>query len=279
MRDKLQLMMLTSNPDVAVIAENAGVDRIFLDLEYINKYERQKGRNTLISHNSIEDTAKLRKVVKNSKLIVRVNPINPNSEEEIDKVIDYGADMLMLPMALDADDVKRFVDFAGGRVKTVPMIETAQAMARLDDILNVSGVDELFIGLNDLHISMGLTFMFELLSGGLVDYMAEKIKDKGIPFGFGGIAKIGEGELPAQDILAEHYRLGSSGVILSRTFRNEIGKNVGAKINFSSEIKKIRDKEDELSAWSCEQFQQNSNNIKSIVNSIVGRISSQRGEE
>lgn len=39
--------------------------------------------------------------------------------------------------------------------------------------------------------------MFELLSCGIVEYMTDKIKAKNIPFGFGGMAKIG-GDLPAE---------------------------------------------------------------------------------
>lgn len=99
------------------------------------------------------------------------------------------------------------------RAKICIMIETAAAMSRLDKILAVPGVDELFIGLNDLHISMGLTFMFELLSDGLVEYIANKCNNVGMPFGFGGIARIGEGDLPSDNILGEHVRLGSTSVI------------------------------------------------------------------
>ena len=61
--------------------------------------------------------------------------------------------------------------------------------------------------------------MFECLSSGLVEYMAKKISKKGIKYGFGGIARMGEGELPAEKILKEHARLGSQMVILSRTFK------------------------------------------------------------
>ena len=31
----LKLMYITNNPDIARIAEDAGVDRIFIDMEYI----------------------------------------------------------------------------------------------------------------------------------------------------------------------------------------------------------------------------------------------------
>ena len=165
----MKLMLLTGNPEFAKKAENCGVDRIFLDLEYINKAERQMGRNTYITQNTVYDVMPLRKALIKSELLVRVNPINPLSKQEIDMVCEQGADFIMLPMVYDAEDVRSFVRLVGGRAKTVPMIETPQALSRIDEILEVEGVDELYIGLNDLHIGMGLTFMFELLSGGVVE--------------------------------------------------------------------------------------------------------------
>ena len=49
------------------------------------------------------------------------------------------------------------------------------------------------IGLNDLHLAMGMSFMFQLLSDGVVEQLAKKITAKGIPFGFGGIARMASG--------------------------------------------------------------------------------------
>lgn len=267
----MKLMLLTGDPVFAKKAEQCGVDRIFLDLEYINKADRQKGRNTFITKNSVEDVKILRNAISKSELLVRVNPINPLSCSEIDAVCEAGADLIMLPMAYDADDVRTFVKLVNGRAKTVPMIETAQAMARIDDILAVDGVDEIYIGLNDLHIGLGLSFMFEILSGGLIDYMADKIKAKGIPFGFGGMGKIGEGLLPADRILAEHYRLGSSSVILSRTFRNEVDADGKTQLDLAKEIAKIRAEEEKLSNWTNEQFIDNKLAVKQIVKQIVDR--------
>lgn len=265
----INLMLLTGDPVFAKKAESCGVDRIFLDLEYINKADRQKGRNTFITQNTIEDVLPMRNVLTSAKLLVRVNPINPLSKKEIDEVCDAGADLIMLPMAYDAEDVKTFVSLVNGRAKTVPMIETAQAMARIDDILEVDGVDELYIGLNDLHIGLGLSFMFEVLSGGLVEYMANKIKAKGIPFGFGGMGKIGEGMLPADYILAEHFRLGSSSVILSRTFRNEVDAEDKPQLDLQKEIAKIRCKEDEYSKWTNSEFVRNKEIVRNTVRQIV----------
>ncbi len=269
----MKLMLVTSDIPNIIEAQNAGVDRIFFDMEYINKAERQRGRNTLILHNNIEDLKEICSVVKESELLVRVNALHPNSKKEIDKSIEYGADIIMLPMVMDSEDVELLVKYVNGRAQVMPMIETAQSLTRIDDILNVKGIDEIYIGLNDLHISMGLTFMFELLSGGIVEYAADKIKKAGIRFGFGGIAKIGEGMLPAEAILAEHYRLGSNSVILSRTFRNEVGDNK-EKIDLEKEIYKIRKEEEKIRCWNDSDFEANRKFVKKTVNEIVNKINS-----
>lgn len=268
----MKLMLLTGDPIFAKKAEECGVDRIFIDLEYINKADRQKGRNTYITHNTVEDVLPMRKVLTKSELLVRVNPINSLSKSEIDAVCDAGADFIMLPMVYDADDVKTFVQLVGGRAKCVPMIETTQAMTRIDEILNIPGIDELYIGLNDLHIGLGLSFMFEVLSGGLLDYMVGKIKAKNIPFGFGGMGKIGEGMLPADAILAEHFRLGSSSVILSRTFRNEVDAEGKPQLDLAKEIVKIREKENEYSKWNQTDFENNRKFVIETVKKIVNGV-------
>lgn len=41
-------------------------------------------------------------------MLVRINPINVNSENEINTVIDAGADIIMLPMWKSVDDVNTF---------------------------------------------------------------------------------------------------------------------------------------------------------------------------
>lgn len=55
----LKLMYITNRPEIAQIAETAGVDRIFVDLEYIGKAERQGGMDTVQSHHTLEDVKKI----------------------------------------------------------------------------------------------------------------------------------------------------------------------------------------------------------------------------
>lgn len=270
----MNLMILAADPQSAIEAQNAGVDRIFYDLEWIGKAERQHGRNTVKSNNNIDNIPAVRKVLNKSELLVRTNPIHAYSKEEVEKAIAYGADVLMLPMVMDHHDVEQYVEMVAGRAKVCIMIETAAAMARLDKILAVSDVDELFIGLNDLHISMGLTFMFELLSDGLVEYIAQKCNKVGMPFGFGGIARIGEGDLPSDNILGEHVRLGSTSVILSRTFKGVVGVDKNArKIDLSEEVLKVRNRMDDINQWTVEQHVENRKKIADAVDFVVNKIS------
>lgn len=263
-------MILVSTPEQSLIAQRAGIDRIFYDLEYIGKADRQRGRNTVMSHNDIDNIPKIREVLTTSHLLVRTNPIHAYSKDEIDKAINYGAEILMLPMCISADQVQQYVDWVGGRAQVCVMIETAQALARVDDLIAIDGVDEFFVGLNDLHISMGLDFMFELLSDGLVEYLAGKFNRAGKPWGFGGIARIGQGDLPAEKILAEHVRLKSSSVILSRTFKGLLERTDDITIgNIDEEIQKIRSAYTDISRWDSAAFQSNINDIKQFVHKIV----------
>ena len=59
----LKLMYITNDPAVAKIAADAGVDRIFIDMEVLGKAERQGGMDTVQSHHTPEDIAKVRDAI------------------------------------------------------------------------------------------------------------------------------------------------------------------------------------------------------------------------
>lgn len=222
----LKLMYITNRPSVANIAEEAGIDWIFLDMEFIGKDARQGGLDTVQNHHTLEDIKKIKAAVKKAKVLVRVNPIHealpnyPSSREEIDLSIKAGADILMLPFFKTVDEVKKFIGYVDGRAKTLLLMETVEAANLVDEILEVPGIDMIHLGLNDMHLELGMKFMFELLADGTVEKLGNKIKAKGIPFGFGGIATLDGGALPGSMVLKEHVRLGSNMVIVSRSFCN-----------------------------------------------------------
>lgn len=262
-------MYITNNPSVALIAEKYGVDRIWIDLETLGKEERQKGMNTVKSHHTINDIKIIKPLLTKAEMLVRVNPWNENSKEEIGEVIAAGADMIMLPMWKSAEDVSNFVETVNGRCKTTLLLETKEAVGCLDEVLENGGFDEIHIGLNDLHLSYGLTFMFELLSNGTVELLTKKISKKNIPYGFGGIAQLGKGDLPAEKVIKEHYRLGSTRAILSRSFCNT---DLISDINeidsvFKENMKLLRDYESTL--FNISDFSDNQNEVKIAVEKIV----------
>lgn len=214
----LNLFYITNSPKVAKIAQKYGVNRIWIDLETIGKEDRQRGMNTVKSHHKISDIAKVKPVLSSSELMVRIDAWNSvTSPKQINKVIEAGADIIMLPMWKSVDEVKQFLNCVDHRVKTSLLLETKEAVECIDKVLKLD-FDEIHIGLNDLHLSYGETFLFEPLANGLVEKLCKKFKKKGIPYGFGGIATLGQGLLPAEKIIMEHYRLGSTRSILSRSF-------------------------------------------------------------
>ena len=272
----LNLMYITNNPDVARIAEKSGVDRIFVDMEFIGKDLRQGGLDTVQNHHTIEDIRCIKQVLSKAKVLVRINPIHRNfegyfdSKEEIDAAIDAGADILMLPFFRTVKEVEEFIAYVDGRAQTCLLLETPEAANLIDEILNVQGIDMVHIGLNDMHLAMGMTFMFELLANGTVDALAEKIKARGIPFGFGGVANLHGGALPGSYVLKEHYRIGSSMVILGRSFCNTniiTDKDEIIKI-FNSGISEIRELETEIQNV-VDYFDINHKNVVEAVNKIV----------
>lgn len=268
----MEFIYITNDPELAQYAQDSGVDRIMIDLEYREKRERQGRLDTVISKHSLQDINRVRNVSHNSKLQVRVNPIHSGSEREINEVLSRGADIIMLPMFKTRQEVERFISIINGRVATSLLLETSQALVRIDDILRVDGIDEVHIGLNDLHLSMGLDFMFELLSGGIVEYLVTKIKKKGIRFGFGGISRLGRGVVDSRLVLSEHVRLGSQIVILSRDFHGRARSLDELKIliNLEDEIRKIRSYISYLSGLSEKELLRNSEKISHIVSEYVG---------
>ncbi|MCH5191184.1 MAG: aldolase [Oscillospiraceae bacterium] len=281
----LELMYITNRPDVALIAEEAGIDRVFVDMEYIGKDLRQGGMDTVQSHHTVEDVKNLRGVLKNTKLLVRVNPIHGayndcvSTESEIDSIIESGADVVMLPYFKTAREAERFITAVDGRARTCLLVETAEAAENLDDILSVGGIDEIHIGLNDLHLAYKMKFLFELLADGTVEALCRKIRNKGISYGFGGVARVGTGTLPAECILGEHYRLGSDRIILSRAFC-DVSKEKdidSVREKLCSGVADLRQFEKTLKSWSQSDYEENCKRLCDCVKKIVSMMNAPKG--
>jgi 2-keto-3-deoxy-L-rhamnonate aldolase RhmA len=272
----LNLMYITNKPWVAKIAEEAGVDWIFVDMEWIGKDSRQGGLDTVQNHHTIADIRNIKQSVSKADVLVRVNPMHdalanyPSSKDEINAAIEAGADIIMLPFFKTVNEVKAFIEYVNDRAKTCLLVETPEAAVLLDEIVEIEGIDMIHLGLNDLHLALKMKFMFELLSNGMVDQMAAKIKAKGIPFGFGGIATLTGGAIPGSMILKEHVRLGSSMVIVSRSFCNTDSITDPAEVKriFDDGITAIRKQEHEAEL-ALHYFSDNTKAVKCAVEKLI----------
>lgn len=267
----MKLMMIVSDPDIAQFAARSGVDRIFVDLEYLGKKERQANRDTWISRNTAEDISRVRQAIGDASLLVRLNPWYEGSAHEVGDAVARGADLLMLPMFRTVGEVESFCREVDGRVPVIPLAETAESLDILSDVAKVPGVIEVFLGLNDLHLSLGLQFMFEPLANGTVERAANVLTKASMPFGFGGLARVGEGLLPAEKIIGEHVRLGSSSAILSRTFHRQAPtvEALCQEMDFGGEVTKLRDAWRQCGLYDRDALEANRMDVRGLVNKIV----------
>lgn len=261
----LTLMLITNDPPFAQHAVAAGVDRIFIDLEQLDKAVRQQGYSTVISSHSVNDITAMRQALPDAEILVRTNPPHDGLAAEVEEAVQRGADVLMLPMFTHPDQVSQFIEYVRGRARICLLLETPQAVVRLPRILALADdIHEIHVGLNDLHLGLGLKFMFESVAGGLVDSIAQQTIRAGLRFGFGGVARLGEGAVPAELVLSEHIRLNSSLVILSRSFHQ------GIKQTLSSEVQKLRAEEARLRRLSPAELLSNQIEFNRRVWSVAG---------
>ena len=278
----MELLFITNEPEIAQTAVAAGVQRIFVDLEIEGKAERQRGLNAHLSTHSQADVARMRDAVPDATLLVRCNPLSDGSAAEVEAVLRDGADILMLPMFHDVEEISSFVQLVGGRAKVVGLVETPAAFARLRQIIATDHrPDEVYLGLNDLSLFMGLEFLMEPLAGGLVDHFCREARDAGMPYGFGGVGPVGGGLVPATLILSEHVRLGSSRVILSRAFRNSVLRpgNPDSHSRLKHEITKLFEEIATLSAMAPGEIEENRRRLMSAVGVVVRERSARTAEK
>lgn len=267
----INLWLITNKPDIAIFAVNNGVDRIFVDLELIGKTERQGHLNTVISHHTIEDVKEIRNAIPKGRLLVRSNPIHPEIRKEIDQIIDFGADVIMLPMWKTMQDVELFVNCVSGRAKICLLAETSESLTLLPNLCKAKEINEFHIGLNDLHLALHKKFMFEILADGLIEEVTQCLRDNNKTFGIGGLARIGEGLVPPEVILSEHVRLGSSAAILSRTFHRNAQnlETLKQEMDLSKEVGMIKETYRNYQKKSLKELKENQILFKKFVEAVV----------
>ena len=277
----INLFYITNNISEAQIVDKLDIDWIFIDLETVGKKDRQIGRNTVMSDHSISDVQKIRRVINNTKILLRCNPIGIHSKKEIEEINKTsGIDMVMLPFFKTVKEVKMFIELLDtSKVEPTLLIETTSALDNLSDILKLYPFKYVHIGLNDIHIERNTSFMFEPYIDGLLDKAVSILRSNNKKFGIGGIGKIGSDLLPTPEcVINEHTRLKSSGVILSRSFKGNFSEE--SKELFETELTqsviKFRKHEKYSKTLDENQLLENYDILKNDINKVVKNINEKK---
>lgn len=233
------LTLFTNDPALARAGNDAGINRIGLDLEKIGKESRQDSSKTWISDHQIHELQAIRATLTRATLFARTNPIHSGSRDEINHLIDQGTRVLMLPMFRTVKEVATFIELVAGRAFVSLLVETAASAMRLGEIVKLPGINEIHFGLNDLYLDMKLSNHFEILASGLMNMLADTVLTAGIPFGFAGIGRVNDTRLPMPTdlIYAQYPRLGATRALVARVFYSPDYR----KLDLAYEISAVRD--------------------------------------
>ena len=165
----LGTMLTLPSPELAEMISSCGYDWLFMDGEHGNL-------------STLDWQRMLQAVAGRSAAIIRVAT---NSEREIKKILDIGADGIIAPQVNTADEARHvvacckyppqgirgvglaraqgygrsFADYmanANDSIAVIVQAEHIDAVNNIDQIVEVEGIDAVFIGPYDLSASMGL---------------------------------------------------------------------------------------------------------------------------
>lgn len=274
----MQFLMIVNDTEIARFVSRNGVDRLFVDLEWMGKDIRQKGLDTWKSRQTPNDVSRLREAVPEAHLLVRVNPPYEGTAREVEDAVARGADSVMLPMIQTVEEVARFVDCLDGRAEAVPLIETEASLRAIPQMLDRVPLTRLHIGLNDLHLDMKMSFMFQPIADGCLEEACGAMRTAAVGFGIGGIARAREGIVSPEFLLGEHVRLGSDAAILSRTFHRgaQSLQELQEIMDFGAEVAVLRAIYDEFKTASEVKLEQNRVLTRDRINDVVRLIEARK---
>jgi hypothetical protein len=197
----------------------AGIESFLVDWECRGKQHRQRSADTEVSCGNAADLGRLASF-RIPRRYCRINPWGPWTRDEVERALEAGTTDLFLPMVRRPRDVEATARWIGGRCRFGLLVETREALDCLRD-LAAQPVDFVYVGLNDLAISLGSTSIFDSLIDGTVDRVRDAFD--AIPFGCGGVTAIDKGcPIPARLLLAELARLGCRFSFGRRSFRRDM---------------------------------------------------------
>lgn len=245
-------IIISNEPLVWEFCNLVDLDFLMIDLETLGKADRQFSKSTWISSHSMNDIVQAKAKLKSTRIIVRINPIHQGSEDEINQVIENGADLIMLPYFQTIDEVTTCYEIINRRVGLVLLFETIESLSYTNQIFERFEIEFAHVGLNDLSLDLKYPFLFQVLSTPLVEFFFQQANKNAIPAGVGGIGYNDLSTISPRLIYSEHRRLNSNYVILSRDFLKGLTMNeevVTILAERFSELTKIEQEVDQLSCY------------------------------
>ncbi|PCJ05054.1 MAG: hypothetical protein COB16_16890 [Rhodobacteraceae bacterium] len=205
----------------------AGVSAILIDLEHRGKAQRQDGFDTEINVHSVDDLRRLRDET-DKTIMCRISGPDA-SDSELSSVIENGADEIIIPMVRRPAEVERIIKRTDGHCRITVMIETVDGASQAGSLSDLS-IDNIYVGLNDLHIQRGTRSIFAPLADGLLEKIRRRCANVG--FGFGGLTLPNLGTpVPSMHLYAEMARLDCSFTFLRRSFYRDVsGRDLGEEL-------------------------------------------------
>ncbi len=216
-RASFNLLLFTVDPQIAREATAGGAAGIVIDWENRGKAERQRGSDTEINLDTVDDLRRVHAVT-DAPIFCRVNGAGRHSAAEVDMAIAAGAQQILLPMVRSVDDVRLVLDIVGGRCGVGILIETPEAVEAASELAQLP-LSCVYVGLNDLAIARRSASIFDAVVDGTVDRIRPLFD---MPFGFGGLTLPDRGSpVPCRLLIGEMARLECSFSFLRRSFRRD----------------------------------------------------------
>ncbi len=213
----INLFAFANNSAAARAVVGAGATGVVVDWERRGKRARQAGADTQINADTPEDLVAVR-AAQSGVILCRVNRWSAWTPAEIGLAVDLGADEVLLPMVRRPEEVDAALSVVAGRCGLGILIETAEAVRRVDDLAS-RPLSRIYLGLNDLMIDRGSGSLFGALVDGTVDRVAATAAAAGITFGVAGLTRPEAGQpVPSRLLQGALARSGASFTFLRRSF-------------------------------------------------------------
>jgi 2-keto-3-deoxy-L-rhamnonate aldolase RhmA len=194
-------LLSISAPQVAEIISDSGFDWVLIDMEH-----------SALSLESVQNALQVM-----GDKILKIVRVPGNDEIWIKRVLDTGCDGILVPMVNSADEALKvirsskyplegrrsvglsrahsfgpgfssYVENANRDLLIMIQIEHKNGVRNIDEILNVKGIDSIFIGPYDLSASMGLTGQLDHPEvKAAIQLVKDKCRQAGLPYGIFGM--------------------------------------------------------------------------------------------